>query len=48
VQPLELARYSSTYFDDQTRFPEGSVLFDCALIMRDTPHEWIGESELFI
>lgn len=40
VQPLRVAAVASSYFDDETRFPKGSIAFDCALIMRDIEHEW--------
>lgn len=35
---VELAR--STYFEDRSLFPLGSVEFDSALIMRNVEHEW--------
>jgi uncharacterized protein DUF2071 len=35
---IELAR--STFFEDSTQFPVGSVAFDSALIMRNIEHEW--------
>jgi uncharacterized protein DUF2071 len=35
---VELAR--STFFEDRSRFPLGSVEFDSALIMRNIEHEW--------
>ena len=40
VHPLRVASVSSSYFEDESRFPKGSVEFDCALIMRDIEHEW--------
>jgi len=40
VRPLEVDHVASSFFDDPGRFPEGSVTFDHALIMRDIPHEW--------
>ncbi|PYM62880.1 MAG: hypothetical protein DMD79_10040 [Candidatus Rokuibacteriota bacterium] len=40
VEPLEVESVSSTFFEDERRFPIGSVEFDCALLMRDIPHEW--------
>jgi hypothetical protein len=42
VEPLEVSRVESTFFDDRGRFPEGSVKFDCALLMRNLQHEWHG------
>jgi len=40
VQPLEVERASSSFFDDAPRFPPGSAEFDCALLMRGIEHEW--------
>lgn len=40
VEPLSVSAVESSYFEDVTRFPEGSVHFDHALVMRDIPHEW--------
>ena len=34
----EVAR--STFFEDRSWFPPGSVEFDSALIMRNIEHEW--------
>ena len=35
-------RVESSFFEDQVRFPAGSVEFDCALLMRGIEHEWHG------
>jgi uncharacterized protein YqjF (DUF2071 family) len=40
IQPLDVEHVHSTYFADETKFPKGSVSFDCALLMRDIEHEW--------
>ncbi len=40
VEPLLVERVESSVFADSTRFPPGSVEFDCALLMRGVPHEW--------
>lgn len=40
VEPLQVTRVQSTFFDDQKRFPPGSAELDCALLMRAIPHEW--------
>ncbi len=40
VDPLEVVRVYSNYFDDPQRFPAGTAHLDCALIMRAIPHEW--------
>ncbi len=46
VAPLDVAEVSSSYFDDESRFPRGTVEFDCALLMRGIEHEWHGRNEL--
>ncbi|MBK1856481.1 DUF2071 domain-containing protein [Verrucomicrobiaceae bacterium 5K15] len=46
VSPLEVESVSSTYFDDRSIFPEGSIAFDHALLMRDIPHTWHSEPEM--
>lgn len=40
VRPLRVEEERTSFFDDRSRFPEGSVAFDHALIMRDIHHEW--------
>jgi hypothetical protein len=40
VRPLAVESVRSSFFDDRTRFPDGSAVFDCALLMRDIRHEW--------
>ncbi len=47
VSPLEVSSIQSAYFDDQTIFPAGSIEFDHALLMRDIPHQWHSQPELF-
>jgi hypothetical protein len=46
VEPLEVRHIHSSYFADTARFPEGSIEFDHALIMRDIEHEWHSEPDL--
>jgi hypothetical protein len=46
VQPLEIEQVESSFFQDEQRFPPGSVEFDCALLMRGIQHEWHGRGEL--
>lgn len=46
VDALEVDEIRSSYFDDRGRFSEGSVQFDCALLMRGIAHEWHGKPEL--
>lgn len=40
VEPLEIQSVSSTFFDDTSRFPDGTIQFDCALLMQNIEHEW--------
>ena len=46
VEPLEIDRIQSSYFEDESRFPSGTVKFDCALLMRNVEHEWHGQPDL--
>lgn len=46
IEPLAVERVSSSFFSDRTIFPEGSVRFDCALLMRDIDHEWHAREPL--
>lgn len=40
VEPTTLGHARSSFFDDPDRFPPGSAVFDCALLMRDVPVVW--------
>lgn len=40
VEPVRVDSVRSTFFDDRTRFPAGSAVLDCALVMRDVPVTW--------
>ncbi len=40
TSPLKVSRVRSSFFEDRSVFPEGSVTFDNALLMRDIDHEW--------
>jgi hypothetical protein len=40
VVPLDVERLESSFFDDRSRFPTGSVEFDCALLMLGIEHQW--------
>jgi len=48
VEPLAIEQAQSTYFDDTTLFPAGSIALDCGLIMRNIPHEWESATEMYI
>lgn len=45
-EALSVDDVCSSYFEDEARFPAGSVAFDCALLMRGIRHEWHGRKEL--
>lgn len=40
VIPLNVHEVTSSFFGDPERFPEGTVEFDDALLMRDIDHRW--------
>jgi hypothetical protein len=40
VEPLDVRSVRSSFFDDRDRFPHGSAVLDCALLMRDVPATW--------
>lgn len=48
VEPLEVEDVYSSWFADRTRLPEGSAVFDCALLMRNVEHEWQGADDLYV
>jgi hypothetical protein len=48
VEPLEIARVSSSYFSNEEIFPKGTIEFDHALIMRNVDHEWHSAEDLYI
>lgn len=40
VRPLEVFNIRSSFFEDETVFPKGSIGFDNALLMTKAEHEW--------
>ena len=48
VLPLAIEEAQSCFFDDQDRFPPGSVELDCALLMRGIEHEWHSRPDLYL
>ena len=46
VEPLAVTSVRSSFFDDRSVFPAGSIEFDCALLMRGIDHEWRGHPDL--
>lgn len=47
VEALEVDEVESSYFSDRSKFPAGSVEFDCALAMRNLAHEWRAAKDLY-
>lgn len=47
VCPLEVVDVNSSYFNHKNLFPEGSVQFDNALLMKNIRHEWRNENYIF-
>lgn len=43
VKALQIHRFKSSFFEDKSLFPEGSIEFDNALLMEGVEHEWVGE-----
>lgn len=46
AEPLAIRDVRSNFFEDEARFPRGSIEFDSALVMRDVEHEWHGKPDL--
>ena len=40
VCPLNVGEVASSFFEDRDMFPEGSAVFDNALLMQNIDHEW--------
>ncbi len=46
VEALHVDQVRSSFFEDRACFPEGSIEFDCALLMRGIPHSWVGHPDI--
>lgn len=46
VSPLAVSQVTSSFFEDKTVFPDGTITFDNALLMRDIDHEWNSKKEI--
>ena len=46
VEPLAVEEVRSSFFEDTTLFPKGTIEFDNALLMRGIEHEWHGRADL--
>lgn len=40
IEPLEVLHMKSSFFEDKSIFPKGSVCFDNAVLMKNIEHEW--------
>jgi Uncharacterized conserved protein (COG2071) len=40
MKPMEVETQRCAFYLDSSRFPQGSVEFDCGLLMQGLPHEW--------
>ena len=47
VEPLAVEKVGSSFFDNEALFPEGTIRFDNALLMRGIEHEWYGKETLY-
>jgi hypothetical protein len=46
VDNLNIDKMESSWFQDNSVFPAGSIQYDCALLMRRIDHEWHGLDDL--
>jgi hypothetical protein len=44
---MKVEEAHTSFFCDRTRFPEGTVDLDCALVMRGIDHEWHSRPDLY-
>lgn len=44
VRPLAVSKVESSFFENESLFPKGSVVFDNALLMTNIEHEWESAS----
>ncbi len=47
IAPMDIDEAHTSFFSDHTRFPDGSVELDCALVMRGIEHEWHSRPDLY-
>jgi hypothetical protein len=46
VSPLEVEEVHSSFFEDESIFPQDSIKFDNALLMKNINHKWIGRESI--
>jgi hypothetical protein len=44
VKPLKIRFLKSSYFENQSLFPAGTIVFDNALLMEGIAHEWVSHA----
>jgi hypothetical protein len=47
IQAMEVEDAHTSFFLDRTRFAEGTVELDCALLMRGIDREWHSRPDLY-
>lgn len=45
VKALEVSKVTSSFFEDESIFPKGSVVFDNALLMINIRHDWYSKPD---
>jgi hypothetical protein len=45
VKPLHISFLKSSYFENKSLFPEGSIEFDNGILMEGIEHEWLSKSD---
>ncbi|WP_217192956.1 hypothetical protein [Bernardetia litoralis] len=46
VSPLEVEEVHSSFFEDKSIFPQDSIKFDNALLMKNINHKWVGRESI--
>jgi hypothetical protein len=46
VSPLTVSEVKSSFFEDESIFPKGTIEFDNALLMKNIDHEWRSKKEI--
>ena len=46
VTPLEVEHVESSFFEDRSTFPDETLAFDSALLMRGISHQWQSRKDL--
>jgi len=48
VKPLGVSEVRSSFFEDESIFPKGSIQFDNALLMKDIKHQWHSAKDICV